>query len=115
MKKFPNGTYAFDSVLRQLRKIAPDLIYTSDQTSKGRVFNGYLIAKNKTSFRPVGVLDWAHYTEAGIRTAIQHGVLDQYYEKMLEDSRSPTNVWKDKKKEQNLKEYYANRSGEIYE
>jgi len=115
MKKFPTGTYAFDNVLRHLRKIAPDLIYESAHTSKGRIFNGFVIAKTKTSFRPVGILDWAHYTKKGMCYAIQHDLLQQYYEEMLEDSRSPSNVWKDTKKEQNLKDYYANRSGEIYE
>jgi len=115
MKKFPTGTYAFDNVLRHLRKIAPDLIYESAHNSKGRIFNGFVIAKTKTSFRPVGILDWAHYTKGGICVAIQNDVLQQYYEEMLKDPRSPSNVWRDKDKEQHLKKYYEDRSGEAYE
>jgi len=110
MSKIARGTYAFDNVLKQLRQLAPALVYDSRRTSQGiRVFNGFMIASNKTSFRPVGVLDWAHYTAAGIRDAIQHDFLQEYYEEMLEDSRSPANVWKDKRKEQSLKEQYAHR------
>ena len=115
MSKTPYGTYALQEALKQLRQIKPELVYSRSSSVQGTVFNNFLIAKNKTRFRPVGILDWAHYTKKGMCFAIQNDVLQQYYEEMLEDSRSPSNVWKDKKKEQNLKDYYANRSGEIYE
>jgi len=108
MSKEPYGTYALQNALQKLRKTVPDLVYEVSYTHQGTIFNGFLIAKNKTRFRPVGVLDWAHFTGSGICVAIQFDVLRQYYEEMLKDPRSPNNNWKDKDLETSLKEHYAN-------
>jgi hypothetical protein len=108
MSKTPYGTYALQNALQQLRKTVPDLVYEVSYTRQGTIFNGFLIAKNKTSFRPVGILDWAHFTMAGLRVAIEFDVLKEYYEEMLKDPRSPNNDWKDKELETRLKEQYAN-------
>ena len=107
MSKTPYGTYALQTALQQLRKTDPDLVYEVSCTRQGTIFNGFVLAKNKTRFRPLGILDWAHFTMAGIRVAIQHDVLQEYYEEMLKDPRSPSNEWKDKGLELHLKEYYA--------
>jgi hypothetical protein len=115
MSKTPYGTYALQEALKQLRQIKPELVYSRSSSVQGTVFNNFLIAKNKTRFRPVGILDWAHFTMAGLRDAIQHETLNTYYLEMLEDPRSPSNCWKNKELETIKKDYYANRSGEIYE
>jgi|TARA_R110000803_G_scaffold207167_1_gene274929 hypothetical protein len=107
MSKTPYGTYALQNALQHLRKTVPDLVYEVSYTRQGTIFNGFLIAKNKTRFRPVGILDWAHFTGAGLRVAIEFDVLQEYYEEMLKDSRSPSNNWKDKNLEIVLKEQYA--------
>ena len=115
MSKTPYGTYALQEALKQLRQIEPELIYSSAPSVQGTVFNNFLIAKNKTRFRPVGILDWAHFTMAGLRNAIQNESLNDYYLEMLEDPRSPSNCWKDKEFEALKKEQYANRLGGTYE
>jgi|TARA_R110000782_G_scaffold261291_1_gene352883 hypothetical protein len=109
--KMPYGTYALQTALQQLRKIEPDLLYQVDDCSSGKIFNGFLIARNKTRFRPLGILDWAHFTMAGLRVAIQYDILQQYYEEMLKDPRSPSNNWKDKDKEKKLKALHSNNLG----
>ena len=108
MSKAPYGTYALQSALQQLRKRVPELVYEVSYTRQGTIFNGFLIARNKTRFRPVGILDWAHFTKAGLGIAIEFDALQEYYEEMLKDQRSPNNVWKNKDKEHILKEQYAN-------
>ena len=111
MSKAPYGTYAFQEALKQLRQLKPDLVYSCAYSKQGTVFNSFLIAKNRTRFRPVGVLDWAHFTMAGLRVAIQYDILQQYYEEMLKDPRSPSNNWKDKDKEKKLKALHSNNLG----
>ena len=113
--KMPYGTYALQTALQQLRKIEPDLLYQVDDCSSGKIFNGFLIARNKTRFRPLGILDWAHFTMAGLRVAIQYDVLDEYYLEMLKDPRSPSNTWKNTEKENRLKEKYSHSLGEPHE
>jgi hypothetical protein len=56
------------------------------------LFSDYAFARTKTRFRPVGVLDWAHYTQATLREAVLNDSIDEYYKTMLEDDRSPKNV-----------------------
>ena len=48
MSKTPYGTYALQNALQQLRKTVPDLVYEVSYTRQGTIFNGFLIAKNKT-------------------------------------------------------------------
>ena len=52
-------------------------------------FNGFEIDKHNKLFRPIAVISWAYYTLNGIKIAIEYNVLQQYYEEMLKDSRSP--------------------------
>ena len=105
--KTPFGLYAFDLVLRKLRATVPDLVYETHQVTHGKFFNGFIIARNKTLFRPVGILDWAWYTASGLALAIELDVMQEYYEKMLKDKRSPDNTWKNKDKEKQLKVGYS--------
>ena len=72
---------------------------------------GFYIAKNKTKFRPIGVLDWAHYTPAGLATAIETQSLETYYQAQLLDAKSDPNVWSDPVVEAQLKDYYLKRAG----
>mgnify|MGYP003663461899 CR=1 FL=1 len=115
MSKTPYGTYAFQEALKQLRQLKPDLVYACEYAKQGTVFNSFLIAKNRTRFRPLGVLDWAHFTMAGLRVAIQYDVLNEYYVEMLKDPRSPSNTWKNTEKENSLKEQYSHSLGESHE
>tara|TARA_R100001369_G_scaffold35530_1_gene60784 strand:+ start:57 stop:386 length:330 start_codon:yes stop_codon:yes gene_type:complete len=105
--KTPFGLHAFDEVLRKLRVTAPDLVYESRMVEHGKYFNDFIIARNKTLFRPVGILDWAWYTVDGMAIAIEFDAMSEYYEEMLKDKRSPDNIWKDKGKEKQLKEGYS--------
>ena len=105
--KTPFGLHAFDEVLRELRVTVPDLVYESRMVEHGKFFNDFIIARNKTLFRPVGILDWAWYTVAGMALAIEFDAMSEYYGEMLKDKRSPDNIWKDKYKEKQLKEGYS--------
>lgn len=69
------------------------------------------LAKKKTRFRPLGILDYAHFTVKGLAEAIDNDSVIEYYIEMLEDPRSPDNVWKDKEKEKSLKLAYAVQNG----
>ena len=51
--------------------------------------DGFEIDKHNQFFRPITVIRWAYYTLEGIKVAIEHDVLIQYYDEMLKDSRSP--------------------------
>ena len=115
MSKIPYGTYALQEALKQLRQSKPKLVYSRASSVQGTVFNNFLIAKNKTRFRPVRVLDWAHFTMAGLRDAIYNDDLHDYYLEMLEDQRSPSNSWKNIELEESLKAHYANRLSGTYE
>ena len=105
--KTPFGLHAFDEVLRELRVTVPDLVYESRIVEHGKFFNDFIIARNKTLFRPVGILDWAWYTVAGMALAIEFDAMSEDYGEMLKDKRSPDNIWKDKDKEKQLKEGYS--------
>lgn len=67
-------------------------------------------AKKKALLRKVGELDWVHYTPMTLARAILDERLEEYLLEKQEDSRSPVNVWKDKKKEEELKAYYRKRA-----
>lgn len=85
--------------------IAPDYRYG------GVILNEQvIIAKKKTRFRPLGQLDWAHYTAKGLGTAFKEGTVLEYYEKMLNDGRSPSHDWHGEKM-MDKRAYYADRHG----
>tara|TARA_R110000803_G_scaffold1228_7_gene4035 strand:- start:1345 stop:1749 length:405 start_codon:yes stop_codon:yes gene_type:complete len=69
----------------------------------------FMIAKNRPLLRPLGILDWAYYTPKKLAEAVDLGLVEEYYYEMLDDPRSPDNIWKDKEKEKRMKEEYANR------
>ena len=104
MSKEHYGRHALMKALEQIKDRLP-----VNEIQYGYVFNDFLFAKNKTLFRPLGVIDWAWYTSATLKSAILEERMGDYYTEMLNDSRSPSNIWKDKKKEKKMKEYYANR------
>jgi len=108
-KKRPVGHMKLLKALEQVKEIDPEKNCLWEEKNSYTLFSDYVFARTKTRFRPVGVLDWAHYTQATLREAILNDNLDEYYKKMLEDERSPTNVWEDKHKEVELKTYYADR------
>jgi len=95
--------------LEQVKEIAPEKNLFWREKNSYILFKNYVFARTKTRFRPVGVLDWANYTEATLREAILNDSIDEYYKTMLGDDRSPNNVWEDKNKEVALKTYYADR------
>lgn len=66
-----------------------------------------IIAKKKPLFTLTGKLDWVWYTPKGLGMAIASGEIEEYYNTMLTDERSPKNEWKDKEKEQRMKEHYG--------
>lgn len=75
-----------------------------------------VIARNKSLWRPVGILDWLpYYGIESLLTAYKDGALEEYKEKQIKANRQQyavvkPNVWKDKKKEKEMKEFYASRS-----
>tara|TARA_R110002050_G_scaffold137518_2_gene261124 strand:- start:274 stop:657 length:384 start_codon:yes stop_codon:yes gene_type:complete len=73
--------------------------------------DGFLIAKKSPKFRPIGIIDWAHYTPKNLAFAILTGNLQSYYNFMLSDSRSDPNIWRDAIEEYTLKTFYKQRAG----
>lgn len=69
-----------------------------------------IIAKKKTRFRPLGQLDWAHYTAKGLGNAFSEDTVLEYYEQMLNDQRSPSHDWQGEKMMEK-RAYYAERKG----
>lgn len=75
-----------------------------------------VIARNKSLWRPVGTLDWfPYYGFESLIEAYKTNTLEEYKEKQLKANRQvravvKPNVWKDKVKEKEMKEFYANRS-----
>tara|TARA_R110002020_G_scaffold65744_3_gene173387 strand:- start:828 stop:1196 length:369 start_codon:yes stop_codon:yes gene_type:complete len=115
IKKQQYGRYALTKAVRQVKdteRLTGRSVYSGlpiDELHHGFVFNDFLFAKNKTLFRPLGILDWAWFTTAKLRDAMLGERMGAYYIEMLNDSRSPNNKWRDKKKEKEMKEYYATR------
>jgi hypothetical protein len=70
-----------------------------------------VIAKNCAKFRPVGVLDWVHYTPKQLALAIDTADTELYYCIQLGSDKSSLNQWKRSAEEKQLKEYYAERAG----
>ena len=108
-KRRPFGLMSLLKTLEQVKEIAPEKNLFWRENNSYILFKDYVFARTKTRFRPVGVLDWANYTEATLREAILNDSIDEYYKTMLGDDRSPNNVWEDKNKEVALKTYYADR------
>ena len=108
-KRKPFGHMALLNVLDQIKETDAEKDCSWSEKQSYTLFNDYVFARTKRRFRPVGILDWAHYTEAGLRKAILSDTIDEYYKTMLKDARSPDNVWDDKNKEKELKTYYADR------
>jgi len=108
-ESLPVGHMELIKVLEKVKQKKPKKDCSFLEKKYYTLFNDYVFARNKRRFRPVGILDWAHYTGAGLREAILSNGLDEYYKTMLEDERSPSNIWKDKQKETELKTYYAER------
>ena len=115
IKRQQYGRYALTKALRQVKEaeiLTGRSVYSGlpvDELNYGFVFNDFIFAKNKTLFRPLGVIDWAWFTSAKLRDAMLGDSMRAYYTEMLNDSRSPNNKWQDKKKEKEMKAYYAAR------
>jgi hypothetical protein len=115
VKKQQYGRYALMKALSQVReteRLTGSSIYSGlpvDELNYGFVFNDFIFAKNKTLFRPLGIIDWAWFTTAKLRGAVLGERMSDYYTEMLNDPRSPSNKWRDKEKEKEMKDYYANR------
>ena len=115
IKRQQYGRYALTKALRQVKdteRLAGRSVYSGlpvDELNYGFVFNDFIFAKNKTLFRPLGIIDWAWFTTAKLRDAILGERIGDYYTEMLNDPRSPSNKWRDKEKEKEMKDYYANR------
>lgn len=75
-----------------------------------------LITQNKSLWRLVGQLDWHPFY--GLKTLLQaykNNALEEYKQKQLSSTRTilalpKKNVWKNKKQEKELKEFYSERS-----
>lgn len=95
----------------RLKSYSGDVPFTADFRYGGVIINEqFIIAKRKTRFRPLGQLDWAHYTPKGLGAAIAENTVLEYYEYMLTDSRSPKSEWKGESA-MSKKAYYAERNG----
>ncbi len=74
-----------------------------------------IIARNKSLWRPIGTLDWfPYYGLESLIEAYKTNTLEEYKEKQVKANRQVNavvkpNVWKDKAKEKELKEFYAHR------
>lgn len=97
--------------VENIQKYAGDVAIAPDYRYSGVILNEQvIIAKKKTRFRPLGQLDWAHYTAKGLGTAFKEGTVLEYYEKMLVDGRSPSHDWNGENA-MAKKAYYAERCG----
>lgn len=74
-----------------------------------------IIARNKSVWRPVGTLDWfPYYGITSLLDAYKEGTLEAYKDKQIQADRQhrsavKPNIWKDKDKKKELKEFYAKR------
>lgn len=69
------------------------------------------IAKNSEKMRLKSHLDWVYYEPKSLSYAIDHNIIDAYYELMMKHSLSDPNQWKDFDYEMELKSFYASRAG----
>lgn len=97
--------------VENIQKYAGTVAIAPDYRHGGVILNEQvIIAKKKTRFRPLGQLDWAHYTAKGLGTAFKEGTVLEYYEQMLNDDRSPSHDWQGEKMMEK-RTYYAERRG----
>lgn len=74
-----------------------------------------VIARNKSLWRPVGTLDWfPYYGISSLLDAYKENTLEAYKDKQIAADRKclsvvKPNVWKDKNKEKEMKDFYAKR------
>lgn len=92
------------------------------EVTKGRfvlIDKKLLITQSKSLWRLVGNLDWyPYYGINNLLDAYKSNSLDAYRESQLKTTRKilaipKPNIWKDKKKEKEMKEHYLVRSKEI--
>jgi len=97
--------------VENIQKYSGNVAISPDYRHGGVILNEQIIiAKKKTRFRPLGQLDWAHYTAKGLGTAFQDGTVLEYYEQMLVDKRSPSHDWQGEKA-MAKRAYYAELNG----
>jgi hypothetical protein len=71
------------------------------------VDNTILIAKSKNMFKFLGELDWVHYPNIRILyNKLKNNEIKKYYKELQSHSKSPDNIWKDKRLEKSLKKHY---------
>jgi hypothetical protein len=77
-----------------------------------------MIAKNKSRWKMLGELDWfPYYGLHNLVEALYDDALDEYAEEQQNKTHRVShsvpipNVWKDKDKEKEFKEFYKNRQG----
>lgn len=104
-----NDRYALSTLNKLEQWLGDRLSYRLSRG--GLILEDYdvILAKKKTRFRPLGILDYAHFTVKGLATAITEERVMEYYEEMLQDPRSPSSEWRDKELEMRLKSYYGER------
>jgi len=80
------------------------------EVSQGLIINDeIIIAKNSDKMKLLRYLDWVHYDPKDLANAIMNKTTQEYYDKQLSHSRTDPNIWNDKQREKDMKEYYANR------
>lgn len=111
----PKYTYIRDSKLRykynQIKNCASSSIAIAEYNGILCLNKNIYLAKNSDKFRLKSQLDWAWYTPQTLADAIDNGVVDEYYEIMLNNINSDPNIWKNTDFEMELKTYYAARVG----
>lgn len=111
----PVYTYIRDHKLRSkyndIKRYATTTLSVVEYNGILTINKNIYLAKNSTKFRLKSHLDWSWYTPQTLAQAIDSGVVDQYYEIMLNHVNSDPNVWKNTDFEMELKTYYAARIG----
>jgi hypothetical protein len=111
----PIYVYIRDNKLRakfnDIKKYATSNLKIAEYNGILTINKDIYLAKNSTKFRLRSHLDWSWYTPQTLAQAIDGGVVDQYYEIMLNHINSDPNVWKNADFEMELKTYYAARIG----
>ena len=106
-----NDYYAIRTIHKIEKRIGRRIRYEVHRGGVSLPYYEVQLAKKVTRFRMSGLLDYAHFTVKGLGEAMVNEEVGLYYMKMLEDERSPENVWKDKEKEIKLKQEYATLAG----
>lgn len=96
------------------QSIQPHLVTTPNVVEYNGILainKNFYIAKHSAKMRLRSQLDWVYYTPRTLAQAIDNNTVDQYYEFMMQDSRSDPNLWNDRDFEMQLKTFYAARAG----